>query len=196
MPERKIDWNQLMEEALTMPGNMQGVYDRFYPYSLANIILLRMQGVREPIATYKRWQRLGRQVLRGATAKEIIVPLMRKVAVEADDGGTTDTTTYHRRAAPSLLGNAADWTRPRVERPHGVLAIDERDGINEKNPRPRGGRGSNMYDLVRPIGFEPTTFGFGSRHSIQLSYGRSLLQSKFRPGEVIEICEEESWRPS
>lgn len=84
MPERKIDWNQLMAEALTMPGNMQGVYDRFYSYSFANMLLLRLQGVREPVATYKRWQQLGRQVLSGATAKEIIVPLTRTVELPPD----------------------------------------------------------------------------------------------------------------
>ncbi len=80
--QRTIDWQKLIEEALTTPGNMHGIYDRFYNYSFFNQIYLRMQGVREPVATYNRWQEVGRQVVKGAKAKEIVRPILAKNRVE------------------------------------------------------------------------------------------------------------------
>lgn len=71
----KLDWNQLLEEAITLPGSVGNVYNRFYEYSFMNQMLLRLQGITEPVATYKRWQSVGRQVLKGSKAKVIVRPV-------------------------------------------------------------------------------------------------------------------------
>lgn len=76
--QRAINWGKIIETALDAPGDMQGMYDRFYSYSFLNQMYLRLQGVAEPVATYKRWQAIGRQVLKGSRAKEIICPIVVK----------------------------------------------------------------------------------------------------------------------
>jgi len=76
MSETKLDWPRLMQEALTAPGNLGNTYSRFHDYSITNELLFLMQGLHEPVASYSRWQSLGRQVLRGARAKEVIVPVL------------------------------------------------------------------------------------------------------------------------
>lgn len=56
-----------------------------------NQILLLMQGVREPVATYERWRSIGRQVLKGSKAAEIVRPIT--VTRKNDDGEVESTFT-------------------------------------------------------------------------------------------------------
>ena len=69
--QRAIDWGKIIETALDMPGNVGNVYNRFYNYSYTNQALLWLQGAREPVATMKRWNALGRTELSGSRAKAI-----------------------------------------------------------------------------------------------------------------------------
>jgi hypothetical protein len=90
--QRTLDWAEIIESALTAPGNVGNTYNRFYEYSFLNQIYLRMQGVTEPVATYKRWQAIGRQVVRGAKAKEIIRPvIIHKQHKPGETEGTDET---------------------------------------------------------------------------------------------------------
>ncbi len=53
--QNKIEWLQLLDEALTAPGNLTGVYDRFWDYSFGNMMLFLMQGIREPVASFSNY---------------------------------------------------------------------------------------------------------------------------------------------
>ncbi|RAN78001.1 hypothetical protein B5P43_18390 [Bacillus sp. SRB_336] len=59
------------------PGELTS-YNRFYNYSLLNQLLLHSQGARGPVATYAKWQELGRQVQKGSKAKAILRPIFYK----------------------------------------------------------------------------------------------------------------------
>jgi hypothetical protein len=82
---REIDWAKIIETALTAPGTVGNVYNRFYSYSFLNQMYLRMQGVYEPVATMKRWNALGRTVLSGSKGKEVIVPIFARKPKENED---------------------------------------------------------------------------------------------------------------
>jgi antirestriction protein ArdC len=90
----KLDWSALIETALTVPGSTGDTYNRLHEYSFLNRINLMMQGCPlEPIATYKRWQSLGRQVLKGSHAYEIIRPI---IIPKKDEAGEKTGETFRR----------------------------------------------------------------------------------------------------
>jgi len=88
--QRTIDWSKIIETALTAPGNVGTTYSRFYEYSFLNQMYLLMQGVYEPVATYPRWKAIGRQVLAGSKAKEIIRPVILHKKHKAAETEVTD----------------------------------------------------------------------------------------------------------
>jgi hypothetical protein len=88
----ELDWSALIEVALSMPGSVGDTYNRFYEYSFMNQVLLMMQGISEPVATYNKWTELGRQVRKALTALEV-----ERVAFNTVDGnvqGYSSGRTY------------------------------------------------------------------------------------------------------
>lgn len=99
--KRDIDWQRLIEVALDTPGSLGDVYNRFYEYSFLNQMFLRMQGVQEPVATYKRWQAIGRQVLRGSKAHAVIRPI---VIDKKNEAGEVEDRLHRFKLVRCLFG--------------------------------------------------------------------------------------------
>jgi antirestriction protein ArdC len=90
----ELDWAALIEVALSLPGSVGDTYNRFYDYSFMNQLLLMLQGVTEPVATYNKWLELGRQVRKGERAYVINRPIV--VKRKQDEGSEEPTQTYRR----------------------------------------------------------------------------------------------------
>lgn len=80
--------HDMLETLLTAEGSVGQTYSRFHDYSPRNVAFLMMQGCPpEPVATYAKWQELGRQVQKGEKAYSILRPINVRVKPEdeADD---------------------------------------------------------------------------------------------------------------
>lgn len=87
----------LLRSAVTDPGIISAAYRQFHNYSIGNQLLAWAQCVQRgiepgPIATYRRWQELGRQVRRGEKAITLCRPVTVKRTEKADDGTEQPTT--------------------------------------------------------------------------------------------------------
>jgi antirestriction protein ArdC len=149
-----IEWDRLMEEALTMPGSLGNTYNRFYEYSFTNQMLLYMQGVYEPVATYKRWLEMGRQVQKGSKAKAILRPIAFK---QTNSDGVEESKIKGFKMVNCLFGASEtegdplpeceprEWSRAKAL---GALAIREVQ-FTELNGNMAG------YSINRDIAINP-----------------------------------------
>jgi hypothetical protein len=126
-----VEWTRLLEEALTMPGNLGNIYNRFYPYSFNNQVLLYMQRVTEPVATYNKWKEMGRQVQKGSKAKSILRPITLNLKDQLDKDGQPKKLTKFKMvkclftASETSGDELPEWEPPEwsAERALGALAI-------------------------------------------------------------------------
>jgi len=93
MSNTTVNWSGLLSDAVNQPGIISSAYSTFYQYSIGNQMLaysqLKSRGEQlSPIATYKRWQALGRQVKKGAKALQLCMP----VTISKTDKQTGDKT--------------------------------------------------------------------------------------------------------
>lgn len=89
---KKLNEQDLLSKLLATSSKLSEAYRNFHNYSLNNRILAMCQMDEiSPISTYKNWQKLGRQVKKGAKAIELCMP---KITVTNKD--TEDEKTFTR----------------------------------------------------------------------------------------------------
>ena len=83
-------WATLLLDAVNKPGLVSEAYSRFWNYSTGNQLLAMHQcslrGIEPgPISTFKGWQELGRNVLKGQKAIELCMPISGTKLVKTTD---------------------------------------------------------------------------------------------------------------
>ena len=77
------NWERLLREAVSKPGLLSTAFNQFHGYSIGNQVLAYIQCLDRdmeagPIATYKQWKDLGRQVRGGEEGIFLYQPINRK----------------------------------------------------------------------------------------------------------------------
>ena len=78
---KEVEFARLLNEALTKPGIMTSCYSNFRRYSFCNSMWIAIQSMDRnlpigPAATFKRWNELGRSVIKGQKAMMMLMPVM------------------------------------------------------------------------------------------------------------------------
>jgi len=139
-----VEWVELLRQAVEEPGIISKAYSLFHDYSVGNQMLALWQlNSRNipigPIASYSRWQSLGRQVRKGETALVMQVPRTWHKTVEDADGEEKQESRLYFNFKPTafsyyqtdpiegvedksatLTAETPDWSMARAKRELGI----------------------------------------------------------------------------
>lgn len=136
----QTNWSQLLQEAVRKPGMMLEAYSRFHGYSIGNRILALFQCAERgiapgPIATYPKWQTLGRQVRKGQKALTLCMPVTVKKRKDEKTDADADETftrfvyrpnwfTLSQTDGPDVeFSPAPEWNREKALQTLGVSVV-------------------------------------------------------------------------
>jgi antirestriction protein ArdC len=135
--DEQIRWTELLEKAVNEPGLLSKAFKTFHGYSIGNQMLVlvqcMMKGIEPgPMAGYKKWQKLGRQVQAGEKAMGIWIPIT--YTVENEDGEEEQRLTFKWSNSIFVLGQTdgdeVEWPEtPGFDRVQCLEAF----GLSEKN---------------------------------------------------------------
>ena len=105
MTTQNIQWSEYLKEAVEQEGILSSCYSVFHDYSIGNQLLAYYQlKARDlplaPIASYKKWQSLGRQVKKGQKAISLLLPITVK---QKDENGEETGKVFR------LFKEKANW---------------------------------------------------------------------------------------
>jgi len=100
--EAPVAWQELLKQAVNVPGRAAECYRAFHNYSFGNQLLVAWQCMARgielgPIATFKKWKSLGRFVQKGQRALILCVPVMKTIEEEGEKKQILCGFTYQKK---------------------------------------------------------------------------------------------------
>lgn len=171
-PEPTLDYPGMMEALLNVEGSMSDTYRRMTNYSMGNCALFMYQGIEpQPVATYKGWESVGRQVAKGAKAKWVLRPITVKSRYETNEDGTPkDITRFKLVRAIFPIADTIGDPLPKTELPH--WSQDQADSELSVHRVPFEGFDANMqgYSLGRDYAINPVAKWPEKTHKHELAH--------------------------
>ena len=196
----KANFSQLLNDAVNQPGIISQCYSTFHGYSLGNQLLAYSQCVARdipigPIATYKKWAELGRQVSKGQKAIALTMPvtISKKDAAGEKTGEVFSLFTLRNNWFVLSQTEGEDFARevitPAWDKAKALAALD----ITEEHFALANGNVQGYAQLrtiaVNPIAALPHKTRFHEIAHVVLGHTTEGLvtDSEFTPRDVREV---------